>query len=90
MPSAPSPKAALALTERAAQLLDLSVVTTELEIASASYERQVSELVSDDTETIEYVEQLEQRFDHNGHDPFADDEESLVDEVERFLRDQRD
>jgi proteasome assembly chaperone (PAC2) family protein len=90
VPSAPSPKAALALTERAAQLLDLSVVTTELEIASASYERQVSELVSDDTETIEYVEQLEHRFDHNGHDPFADDEESLVDEVERFLRDQRD
>ena len=60
VPSAPSPKAALALTERAAQLLDLSVVTTELEIASASYERQVSELVSDDTETIEYVEHLEQ------------------------------
>jgi proteasome assembly chaperone (PAC2) family protein len=90
VPSAPSPKAALALTERAAQLLDLSVVTTELEIASASYERQVSELVSDDTETIEYVEHLEHRFDNNEQDPFADDEESLVDEVERFLRDQRD
>ncbi len=90
VPSAPSPKAALALTERAAGLLDLSVVTTELEIASASYERQVSELVSDDTETIEYVEHLEHRFDHNDHDPFADDEESLVDEVERFLRDQRE
>ena len=46
--------------------------------------------MSDDTETIEYVEQLEHRFDNNEQDPFADDEESLVDEVERFLRDQRD
>jgi proteasome assembly chaperone (PAC2) family protein len=90
VPSAPSPKAALALTERAARLLDLSVVTTELEIASASYERQVTELVSDDTETIEYVEHLEHRFDNHEEDPFAEDEESLVDEVERFLRDQRD
>ncbi len=90
VPSAPSPKAALALTERASQLFELPVVTTELEIASASYERQVSELVSDDTETIEYVEHLEHRFDNNEQDPFADDEESLVDEVERFLRDQHD
>ncbi len=90
VPSAPSPKATLALTERAAQLFDLPVVTTELEIASASYERQVSELVSDDTETTEYVEHLEHRFDNNEQDPFADDEESLVDEVERFLRDQHD
>ncbi len=90
VPSAPSPKAALALVERASQLLDMPVSTTELEIASASYERQVSELVSDDDETTDYVEQLERRFDNDDHDPFGDDEESLVDEVERFLRDQRD
>ena len=90
VPSAPSPKAALALVERAADLLDLRVLTTELEIAAASYERQVSELVSDDAETTDYVESLEHRFDHEGAGPFDDDEESLVDEVERFLRDQRD
>ncbi len=90
VPSAPSPKAALALVERATRLLDIPVVATELEIASASYERQVSELVADDAETIDYVEQLEHRFDSDDSDPFADDEESLVDEVERFLRDQRD
>ncbi len=88
VPSAPSPKATLALAERAGRLLDLPVETTELEIASASYERQVSELVADDSETIEYVEQLEHRFDTSEQDPFTDDEESLVDEVERFLRDQ--
>ncbi|HVN50354.1 MAG TPA: PAC2 family protein [Acidimicrobiales bacterium] len=90
VPSAPSPKAALALVERASQLLDIPVETTELEIAAASYERQVSELVSGDAETTEYVEQLERRFDEDDHSPFAGDEESLVDEVERFLRDQRD
>jgi hypothetical protein len=90
VPSAPSPKATLALVERAARLLDLAAQTTELEIAAASYERQVSELVSDDAETVEYVEQLERRFDNNEQDPFTDDEESLVDEVERFLRDQPD
>ena len=87
---APSPKAALALVERASQLLAVPIETTELEIAAASYERQVSELVSGDTETTEYVEQLERRFDDEDHNPFGDDEESLVDEVERFLRDQRD
>ena len=90
VPSAPSPKAALALVDRASQLLEIPIDTTELEIASASYERQVSELVSDDAETTDYVEQLERRFDDDDHDPFGDDEESLVDEVERFLRDQRD
>ena len=90
VPSAPSPKAALALVDRASQLLEIPIETTELEIASASYERQVSELVSDDAETTDYVEQLERRFDDDDHDPFGDDEESLVDEVERFLRDQRD
>jgi len=90
VPSAPSPKAALALVERASQLLGIPVETTELEIAAASYERQVSELVSGDVETTDYVEQLERRFDDEDHDPFGADEESLVDEVERFLRDQRD
>jgi hypothetical protein len=89
VPSAPSPKAALALVERAGGLLGIEVVTTELEIAAASYERQVSELVSDDDETTDYVESLERRFDDEGDGPF-DDEESLVDEVERFLRDQHE
>jgi hemerythrin-like domain-containing protein len=64
------------------------VVTTDLEIASAAYERQVSEVVAEDDEMREYVAHLEARY--NGE---VDDEEvsqaSLVEEVERFLRDQR-
>ena len=86
VPSAPSPKAALALVERTARLLDLEIDTTELKFATATYEHQVSNLVSEDDETIEYVAQLERRYDEEP-DGFTDGE-SLVDEVERFLRDQ--
>lgn len=86
VPSAPSPKAALALVQRTARLLDVSVSTTELQLATAAYERQVSELVGEDEETIEYVAQLEERYDTEPDSMM--DGESLVDEVERFLRDQ--
>lgn len=88
VPAASSPKAALALVRRAVDLLDLTVSTTELEIAAASYERQVDDVVSEDDETRDYVARLVERFDLGAADPFADGEESLVDEVERFLRDQ--
>ena len=86
VPGAPSPKAALALIERAAAMLEVWVPTTDLEIASASYERQVSELVDADEETATYVASLEERHDVDpGGLPTA---ESIVEEVERFLRDQ--
>jgi len=86
VPGAPSPKAALALVERTAELLGVPVVTTDLEIASASYERQVSEVVVDDDDMREYVERLEERYDSDDETPPLD---GLVEEVERFLRDQR-
>jgi proteasome assembly chaperone (PAC2) family protein len=86
VPGAPSPKAALALVERAAAMLQTWIPTTDLEIASASYERQVSELVDADEETATYVASLEARHDvEPGVLPTAD---SLAEEVERFLRDQ--
>jgi proteasome assembly chaperone (PAC2) family protein len=86
VPGAPSPKAALALIERTAGMLETWVATTDLEIASASYERQVSELVDADEETATYVAQLEERHDDApGTLPSA---ETIADEVERFLRDQ--
>jgi proteasome assembly chaperone (PAC2) family protein len=86
VPGAPSPKAALALIERTAAMLETWVPTTDLEIASASYERQVSELVDADEETAAYVTSLEQRQDDEpGVLPSA---ESIADEVERFLREQ--
>ena len=87
VPAAPSPKAALALMRKVSELTHLDFEPTEIAIAAASYEHQVDELVADDEETHEYVAQLEERFDRGGADPFSD-EESLVDEVERFLREQ--
>ena len=84
VPGAPSPKAALALIERTAAMLGTWVPTTDLEIASAAYERQVSELVDADEETVTYVAQLEERHDS---DPRGlPDAASIADEVERFLR----
>jgi proteasome assembly chaperone (PAC2) family protein len=83
---APSPKATLALVERTAQLLGVFVPTTDLEIATASYERQVNELVAADQETSDYVETLERRYDD------GDDQSgvTLIEEVERFLRERPD
>jgi proteasome assembly chaperone (PAC2) family protein len=85
VPGAPSPKAAMALIERAAAMLGTWVATTDLEIASASYERQVSELVDADEETITYVASLEER--HDAEPTGLPDASSIADEVERFLRD---
>ncbi len=85
VPAAPSPKATLALVERTCDLLDVSMVTTDLEIASASYERQITELVDADDDTREYVRRLENRSAVD-----TSDHEDLVAEVERFLRDQDD
>lgn len=88
VPSAPSPKAALALIERAGRLLEVAVEAADLEVATASYEAQVSELVGEDDETTDYVRQLEERYDADESELFDDGGESLVQEVERFLRDQ--
>jgi proteasome assembly chaperone (PAC2) family protein len=86
VPSAPSPKAALALVEQTARALGIWLPTTDLEIASASYERQVSELVAEDEETAEYVRRLESNHDNDLDQPAG----SLIEEVERYLRDRGD
>ncbi|MEY2432871.1 MAG: hypothetical protein QOC92_2596 [Acidimicrobiaceae bacterium] len=83
VPSAPSPKAALALVERITELLSVPVATTDLEIASASYERQIDSLIEDDDDTAAYVARLEQAADDM---PDEDAHGDLIAEVERFLR----
>jgi hypothetical protein len=81
-----SPKAALALVEKAGELLSVEIETGELQIAARSYERQVNEVVADDEDTSAYVAQLEESFDSS--DDGFDGPASLIDEVEQFLRDQ--
>jgi proteasome assembly chaperone (PAC2) family protein len=92
VPSAPSPKAALALIERLSTLLRAPVTTTDLEIASAAYERQIDELVAEDDDTAAYVARLEESADEEAaHTALAESAGTgdLIAEVERFLRDNR-
>jgi proteasome assembly chaperone (PAC2) family protein len=59
----PSPKGALALVRRLAQVLGERADVTSLEIASAAYERQVSEVVNEDEDVASYVRGLEESDD---------------------------
>jgi proteasome assembly chaperone (PAC2) family protein len=102
VPSAPSPKAALALVQRCSELLGTRVVTSELEIAAAEYVRQLDSLVAADDDTAEYVARLEAAADEPTvdddddeddeagilTDPADVDPERFIEDVERFLRDQ--
>lgn len=88
---APSPKATLALVERSVALLGLNLPTTDLQVATAAYERQIDELVAADEDTAAYVAGLEEAADDDPTDDDSDvlattDPSALVAEVERFLR----
>lgn len=87
VPSAPSPKAALALVDRATSLLGTSVDHGQLPAQAASYEQQLSELVDEDDATVEYVRHLEEQYDRDQHAVRSADD--MVQEVERFLREQQ-
>jgi len=89
VPSAPSPKAALALVQRTARVLGVDADVVELTEETVAYEEQISELVDADEDSREYVEQLEASYDE-GPEDLDDRGERLVEEVERFLRDQHD
>lgn len=82
---APSPKAALALCERLAQLIDVPIETGELEVAAENYRHQVSEAVATDEETAAYVEELEQRADELDEESIPSGE-SLAAELTKYLR----
>ncbi len=84
LPGSPSPKAGLALVRRTARLLEIDADTDLLESETAAYEDQINELVEADEETSDYVRHLEQTYD----DESTMSSDNLIDEVERFLRDQ--
>ena len=84
VPHANSPKAALALVDRLAQVLGFPILGGDLVEATADYESQITELVSEDIETKAYVEQLESQYDSVGPESSAE----LIEELENFLKDQ--
>jgi proteasome assembly chaperone (PAC2) family protein len=87
-----SPKAAMALVEKAAALLGTRLDPVELRAAGEVYIRQVNERVADDEEAAAYVAQLEEAADRLAADSPGEDfvlpsADSLAAEAERFLRD---
>ncbi len=81
----PSPRAAKALCDRLASLLDLPIDTTELDEASEAYIQQVSEAVAADEETAAYVDELESRVEEIDEESELPSGETLAEELTRFL-----
>jgi predicted ATP-grasp superfamily ATP-dependent carboligase len=93
LPAAPNPKAALALVERVAQLLELPVITEPLTRAVRSWEQTVLGVVQESDELTEYVARLEAALDETeGRTGMSQEQvpsgESIAAELERFLREQ--
>jgi len=82
---APSPRAALALCERLGDLLDAKIDTAELEQAVDAYTQRVTEAVSTDEDTLEYVQELERRAEMIDESDLPTGD-SLAAELTRFLR----
>jgi len=83
----PSPKAALALCDRLADVLGASIDTTELAEAAENYSEQVSEAVASDPDTAAYIEELEQRADTLAEEADLPSGDALAAELTQFLRD---
>jgi proteasome assembly chaperone (PAC2) family protein len=89
----PSPKAAMALVDRACSMIGTPAPLAQLASGAAEYDAQVAALIGDDDDMIEYLSRLEQLTDDNvdsGDDLSSAapvDPDALVEEVEQFLRD---
>ena len=86
VPNAPSPKAALALVARLGQLLGVSLPADELSVAAGEYESRIDEVLADDEDSLDWVTHLEAAYDEQDLEERGGAE--LVEEVERFLRNQ--
>jgi len=88
----PNPRAAKAICDRLAELLQAGLDTAELEEAIETYTEQVSEAVSSDPDTAAYVEELEERADAADEQPEEEEEQeipsgdALAAELTRYLR----
>ncbi|MGI9644373.1 MAG: PAC2 family protein [Ilumatobacteraceae bacterium] len=91
----PSPKAALALVDRACTMIGTPAPLASLASGAAEYDARVAALIGDDDELVEYLSRLEQVTDEADEDdrpadPTPVDPDVLVEEVEQFLRDRND
>lgn len=83
----PNPKAMLALLERAAGILDLSIDATELAAAAGEFEARVDAAMSSSDEFSSYVRRLEALAEGTGTGLEDTDAADLIAEVEDFLKD---
>ena len=89
----PSPKAALALVDRACSMIGTPAPLARLAVEASEYDAKVAAMIGDDDDMIEYLSRLEQLTnDENdaGDDLTSEtpvDPDALVEEVEQFLRD---
>jgi hypothetical protein len=88
LPGGPNPKAALALAEKAAAVVEAPIDTDTLARAGASWERQVTESISENAELSAYVHRLEELAGEREITEIPSGE-ALAEELERFLREQR-
>jgi len=100
----PSPKASLALMRRSCEMIGTPAPVGAVMHLIERYEEQVNSLVNEDDDLVEYVERLENATDSGmilsdevnddqlqldfGNEAPESDASGLVDEVERFLREQ--
>ncbi len=89
----PSPKAAMALVERACTMIGTPAPLAALASGAAEYDARVAALIGDDDDMVEYLSRLEEISDDGEADddlPEAEpvDPDALMSEVEQFLREQ--
>ena len=89
----PSPKAAIALMERACDIMGTPTPSSALADEAADYEARIAALVGDDDDLTDHIEQLELLVDEMDEDVDTSgpidlgESELLLDELEQFLRD---
>jgi hypothetical protein len=76
----PSPKAAMALVERACDVIGCSAPLSQLAISLGEYDARVAALLAADDDLAGYVEQLEHAFDVGGFEDDEDEDEDDDDE----------
>jgi proteasome assembly chaperone (PAC2) family protein len=91
----PNPKGALAILQRLNTAFGLELSLHDLEVFAARFDAQVAADLEQNPEAAEYARRVQDELDEEPGDTRAEpeelpDAESMVDELEKFLRQQRD
>jgi hypothetical protein len=94
--ASPNPKATLALLERLNRGMNLNLRLHDLEVFVARFDAQVAEEVAKNPEMVDYARRIEEQQEDEPEQDVQEqpteelpDAQDMVDELERFLREQR-